>query len=121
MIVRHGLGHQIGQSLTPKIGVGRQRRPLPFDKQLVRSVETRRHTHLAVFKHQTGTVALHQGRQDLLDGQLAGLIHDHVEGLAIKITKGLVSAKGFRIKLLVKDEIDISAVGNYLGHIHLLI
>jgi hypothetical protein len=54
--------------------------------------------------------------QDLLEGQIAGLLDNHFDGFLVEFGELLVLAELIHRELLEHDKVDVPAVGDLLCH-----
>ena len=82
-------GQRAGHALSTVVRVVAHGEPFPFAEEFVGFVKGFRYGHLALFQGAPLFVSLFLSGQNLFDGKVSGLAHNHINGFFVKICKCL--------------------------------
>jgi hypothetical protein len=84
-------------------------------------VEFRGQGNLALIESGTDLVTDFLGRQDLLNGQVTGLVDDQIDRFFLELGKLFVLAQFTDFELFVQDKVHIPSICDHLCHVFLLV
>jgi hypothetical protein len=114
--VGSGGGHGARHPLAAPVGVLGHGEPLAVAQGLPCLVKGLGNGDFAVLELRAEAVAVGLRGEDLLHREIPRLGDDQVDRLPVELRVALVLGEFFDVQLLVKDEIDVSAVRKNLSH-----